>query len=427
MTTIIEPEREIEVKGTYDVIVCGGGPAGVAAAVASARAGARTLLLEVNGCLGGIWTAGLLPWILDHNDKQGLMREWREALLESGAANYPPHSKSLACDVESMKLHLERQCLEAGADILLHCRVVAAATSDGAIGQVITESKSGREAWSASVFVDATGDGDLSAFAGCEFDFGDEQGATQPMSMTALITGISLPEVTCYLNGYHTGPWGTEKALLKAEMARAGVEPSYAFPSIVHVKDDLFLLGANHQYKVSALSAADITRASLESRHEVNKLVAALRSLGGVWKNLQLVATSEQIGIREGRRIKGLYELKVDDLLAGRQFDDAICKCRFGIDVHSPDPDETKGISSQGKFKTRPYDIPLRALISKDISNLLMAGRCISGDFLAHSSYRVTGNAVPMGEAAGRVAAECALKRISLQEYPLRLHPAAPR
>jgi hypothetical protein len=196
-------------------------------------------------------------------------------------------------------------------------------------------------------------------------------------------------------------------------MAKAGVEPSYAFPSIARINDHLFLLGANHEYKVSALSAADITRATLAGRQEINKLVNALKSLGGVWGNLQLVATSEQIGVREGRRIKGLYELRIDDLIAGSEFSDATCKCNFGVDVHSTNPEKSKGISSHGKFKTKPYDIPLRAQISKDIKNLLMAGRCISGDFLAHSSYRVTGNAVPMGEAAGRLAAECALNNIS--------------
>lgn len=420
MNTIFEPKKEISIKGNYDVIVCGGGPAGVAAALASARSGVKTCLLEVNGCLGGIWTAGLMPWIIDHDNKEGIMKEIREDLLADGSANIPPNSGSLACDVEAMKLYLEQKCLAAGIDILLHCRVVAAITDqDKKIQQVITESKSGREAWSAKVFVDATGDGDLSAFAGCEFDWANEKGLTQPMSMIALLCGIKLNEITPYVNGFHTG-WGSGKKRLKDEMLQAGVDLSYAHPTIFYLKDGLFVMMANHEYKVSAINTADVTRATLAGRQEVNKLVNALRSQGGVWKNLQLAATSEQIGTREGRRIKGLYEMKIGDMIDGSEFDDASCKCCFGVDVHSTDPDKDKGIPSQGNFKTQPYDIPIRAQISKDINNLLMAGRCISGDFLAHSSYRVTGDAVPMGEAAGKVAAISAKTGQSPADVPFK-------
>jgi hypothetical protein len=406
MKTIVEPEKKIAISGSYDVIVCGGGPAGVAAALSSARSGAKTCLLEVNGCLGGVWTAGMMPWIIDHDNKDGIMKEFRKELIATGFANIPPYSGSLACDVETMKVFLEQKCLEAGVDILLHCRVVSAIVdSDKKISQVITESKSGREAWSGKVFIDATGDGDLSALAGCEFDLGNEEGLTQPMSMIGLITGIDLKEMPEYVNGHHQNGWGTDKALVKAAMEKGGASPSYANPTLFHLAGGLFAMMANHQYKVCATNTADVTKATLEGRKEVNDLVKALQSTGGQWKNLQLVATSEQIGVREGRRIKGLYELDIDDLINGEEHEDAVCNCAFGVDVHSTDPDKTKGISSHGKIQTKPYDIPIRSLISKDIDNLLMAGRCISGGFLAHSSYRVTGDAVPMGEAAGTVAA----------------------
>ena len=120
------------------------------------------------------------------------------------------------------------------------------------------------------------------------------------------------------------------------------------------------------------------------------------------------MATSPQIGVREGRRITGRYTITTDDLLRGARFDDAICRVTFRIDVHSSDK-TYRGTSKPDGLEAKPYDIPLRSLIAKDVDGLLMAGRCISGDFYAHGSYRVTGNAVPMGEAAGKVAAIAAL------------------
>ena len=158
---------------------------------------------------------------------------------------------------------------------------------------------------------------------------------------------------------------------------------------------------------VLCTSAADVSRATIQARKEVNALLDGLRGLGGIWKNLRLVFTAEQIGVREGLRIRGLYTVTADDLREGRRHTDAVCRTTFNIDVHATDPKKEKGIEKAG-FRAKPYDIPLRALIAKDVGGLMMAGRNISGDFIAHSSYRVTGNSVALGEAAGKVAATSA-------------------
>lgn len=406
MDMLREEARLLPVVRDFDVIVSGGGPAGVAAAISAARNGAKTCLMELKGCLGGTWTAGLLAWIIDHHNKSGIMRELIEELRARHASAHISPNSSFPFDVEEMKLLLEEKCLEAGVYIRLHTRVAAAAVDGRRITHVITESKSGREAWSARSFIDATGDGDLAAAAGCGFDFADpETGLTQPMSLLAIISGLRLEEVIDVTNGY--GEWGSSKQKLLEEFRSAGVEPSYAFPSLFHIVDDVFFLMANHQYKVSAINADDVSAATVRARAEVMAQVKALRSLGGRWKNIRTIATAEQIGTREGRRVKGRYTITVDDITAGAEFPDAVCKCNFCIDVHAPDPDKCKGIVPQ-KLKAKPYDIPLRALVSADYDNLLMAGRCISGDFLAHSSYRVTGDVVPMGEAAGKAAAMAA-------------------
>jgi hypothetical protein len=170
------------------------------------------------------------------------------------------------------------------------------------------------------------------------------------------------------------------------------------------VRGQLFSLAANHQYGTSGLDADQVTGATLEAREEVWRIVKALRVKGGPWRNLELVATPAQIGIRDGRRIAGRYILTVDDLIEGRTQPDAVCRVSFPVDVHAPDPNQGKGYTSEG-IRSKPYDIPLRALLPRDVDGLLTAGRCISGDFLAHASYRVTGNAVSMGWAAGVTAA----------------------
>lgn len=398
-----EDGRQVPLRASFDVLVCGGGPAGVAAALASARSGAKTGILEVNGCLGGVWTAGMLCNILDYGNKGGIMAEI-EGRLES-MGNAPP-TRKFTYEPEMMKVALEEMCGEAGVTIRLHTRVVGAIRDGRRLAAVVTESKAGREAWTAANYIDCTGDGDLGAQAGCAFDVGiDESCLCQPMSLMALVSGIDAEAVAPYIN---RGGTDAKKQLLELLKAQ-GEHPSYASPSLFHINAGLYALMANHEYGVPAFDPDAVTEATIRARREVYAIVQALRKAGGPWSGIALVATAEQIGIREGRRIAGRYTVTEDDLREGRSHEDAVCQVKFSVDVHALTKEVGKdlGYSNHG-LKVKPYDIPLRALMSKDVDNLLMAGRCISGDFLAHSSYRVTGNAVPMGEAAGRLAARSA-------------------
>ncbi len=404
--TFQEDGRAIPVKADYDVIVCGSGPAGFSAALAAARTGAKTALLEVNGCVGGVWTAGMLSWIIDGGNKPGIMAEIFRGLEKAKGGrmvtrgNYVYHP-------DDMKLLLEKLLMDAGINVRLHTRVVGAARDHtNRLAAVLTESKSGREVWTAKSFIDCTGDGDLSAQAGCEFEFGRPQdGITQPFSLMALFTGVTTEGIAPFVNHLsRIKVEGHPKANLLAEFRRAGVEPSYGGPTIFEIHDGLYAMMANHQYNNSAINADDVSRATLEARQEVHKLVTSLQKLGGPWADVELVCTAEHIGTREARRVQGRYYLSSDDLREGTKFDDGICRVTFGIDVHSTDPKATKEIESK-PFKPQHYDIPLRALLARDVDGLMVAGRCISGDFIAHSSYRVTGNAVAMGEAAGVTSA----------------------
>ncbi|HHT72230.1 MAG TPA: FAD-dependent oxidoreductase [Firmicutes bacterium] len=396
-------------RASDGVIICGAGPSGTAAAIAAARQGVKTYLIERSGSLGGTWTNGLLCKVLDAENKGGIMSE-----LVAHAQNANALGPDYVFDPEVTKYALERMCLEAGVEIRYHTQLVGVETVGNRIAAVVTESKSGREKWPGTVFVDGTGDGDLGALAGCSFEVGRGNREVQPASLEALITGISPEDVSEYLCNGPCGPEPAKQNLLR-ELERAGHSPSYSKPIIFHIREDLFALHINHQYFVQADDADGISQATLLAREELHRAVECLRSLGGIWSGLRLLWTSDFLGIREGRRIRGLYYITIDDLLAGREHYDDICKVSFGVDVHSPDPDRNKGAGNEG-FAARPYGVPLRALIAQDMENLILSGRCISGDFLSHSSYRVVGNAVQIGEAAGVLAALSVKEGIAPQD-----------
>jgi len=407
-----EPARELPLRDDADVIVCGGGPAGVAAALTAARAGARTRLFEMHGCLGGVWTAGLLTYIFDFN-KPGLTRELARRLDERDARR-SKNPDRFVYEPEAMKLLLEEMCGAAGVKLLLHARVAAAYRDGRRLATVVTESKAGREAWRAPVFVDATGDGDLGAQAGCGWDFGGERDCPcQPMTLNALAVVRDAAALGGFISFYRDDHRHLEAVEgFKCEIKRAGFESSYGHPTLFHVRDNFVLVMINHEYNVKPFDAAAVTEATLRARAEVHRIVRGLRALGGVWEGMQVVATAEQIGVRDGRRIHGRYTVVRDDLIAGARHADAVTRATFNVDIHAASREQNRTETiSHGGFKTKPYDIPLRALIAKDVDGLMMAGRCISGDFIAHASYRVTGNAVAMGEAAGAVAALAAKSR----------------
>ena len=400
----LEPEK-IPEAGAAEVIVAGGGPAGVCAAIAAAETGAVTMLIEEAGCLGGVWTSGALAWILDAEGKsrKSILTRIVKTLrqrdeLEFAGAGTP------AFQVEAMKVLLDELSLAAGVKIRCYTRVVGVKrSSEGAISHLITESDSGREAWGGRVFIDCTGDGTLGALAGNAFELGEPSThRTQPMSLLAVLTGLDPEQVRPYLA--EQGAWHEVAARFSSLLSEGTYRPSYRGVALFHLGKGLFMLMANHQYGCSSLDAGDLTKATIAARGEIYRQIQILRTRGPVWRNVQLVATGARIGAREGRRLNGLYRVTLRDVLTGKTHPDGICPVRFGIDVHA--------LSQDGDCKleaTPPvagcYEIPLRALIARDLPNLLMAGRCISGDFHAHASYRVSGNAAVTGQAAGILAA----------------------
>ena len=410
-----EPAQDLPLAEDADVIVCGAGPAGIAAA----RAGAKVRVFEWRGCLGGVWTAGLLGYLLDF-DKPGFNQELLKRMDERDMRR-GTSKKSICYEPEGMKLLLEEMFVEAGIKFQLHTRVCAAYREGKRLTTIVTESKSGRQAWKAPVFIDTTGDGDLGALAGCAFEYGEADSCPcQPMSLNALLVCKDAKALEAFIHKSDPSKAdGISKDAFLAEIKRTEHFPSYAKPTLWQVRDNLLLVMMNHQYGVPCFDAAKITEATVQARVEMNKIVNGLRKLGGPWEGLQIAATAEQIGVRDGRRIAGRYTVSKEDVASGVRYDDAVVRPTFSVDIHALSADmNKKSAYSNAGIKVKPYDIPLRALIAKDVDGLMMAGRNISGDFIAHASYRVTGNSVAMGEAAGVTAALAATTKRLPHEVP---------
>jgi len=410
-----EPARSLPVVAGCDILVCGGGPAGIAVAVAAARGGAKVRLLELRGSLGGIWTSGLLGCMLDFG-RGALANELLSRLDVFGArrgysyaVNDPPYAKDVY-EPEYMKAVCEAMCREAGVKVQLDTRVVAAYRDSQSrnVDAVVTESKSGRQAWRARMFVDSTGDGDLAAFAGCGFDIGfAKDGRDQPASMMAVLSTPDADALKPFLLNCG-GEYGAVTRAFRSEIRRAGLVPSYGNPTLYRLTRNLVLMMANHEYGVKIDDAAGITAATMRARSENIAIAAALARLGGPWDGLRVAATAEQLGHRTARRIHGRYTLTRADVIAGARFGDAAGESRFPVDVHALTK-SGDAVSNMG-VKAKPFQIPLSAMRARELDNLYMAGRCISGDPVALASYRVTGPAFQTGETLGRRLAEAVKK-----------------
>lgn len=399
LQTVTESPRETPVVAEVDVLVVGGGPAGVGAALAAAREGASTLLIERHGMLGGMWTAGLVNPFFEFHKKGWLVAELVQRLTTEGA--WRPHPSRSTFDTETMMRLLETMMAEAGASFWYHSLVADTIVEDDQVRGVIVESKAGREAVLAAVTVDCTGDGDVAARAGVPYELGRlGDGLMQPMTLMFEIDG---------LGGYEQGTTEETYDQLVEAIASANLDVELPFgrvnytPAIITLpREGNAIVQATHVYRLNGLDPRDVTQGLVAARLQAHDLTQAITHLPGLG-NVRLLRTAPTLGIRETRRMRGQYRLDMDDLIAGRHFDDAITFCAFGVDIHEPAPGA--GIPSGHHAPMRAYEIPYRCLLPEAVEGLLFAGRCISGSHEAHASYRVTGTCMAMGQAAGLAAA----------------------
>ena len=392
----IREERRTPVAGEYDVIVVGGGPAGIGAAIAAGRAGARTLLIEKYGCLGGMWTSGLVNPLFDYKNKGGLVQEIVDRLDAAGQSVLVAGGM-YDFDIEEMKYLLDEMTGEAHVEILFYS-YFADVLKDGArINGVLVENKAGRQAYRAGVVIDCTGDGDVAARFGVPCEIGRPgDHACQAMTLMYRMSGFDF---------YQRGARELYERMVEAGRAHGVTDYDYNFDQPWILKLPAPHAGVcqmTHMRGYDGLDPVDLSAALIEGRRRVHDAVRFLQCHVPEFVDMHLDQTAEMLGVRETRRIHGLYELTMDDLREGRRFEDGICVCAFNVDIHQPD-----GTSQEKSedYRMKPYHIPYRCLVPVGADNLLMAGRCISGSFEAHASYRVTGDCVAMGQAAGTAAA----------------------
>lgn len=387
----------------YDIVVCGGGSAGTAAAISAAREGAKVLLIERSGTLGGTLTAGAVCYIMDLSKKQGFCRELAEKLVNANSAQIV--GNHVTVNPEMAKLLLEQMCIESGVTLLYHTVVTDVKTEGRKLSGIRVFSKSGAYFIQSKYFIDATGDGDICAAAGCPFELGDEDGTCQPMSFQVIVGGIALDDVKDYCIHVPGQPYSDEpKHNFRRLLKSIGIEPSYSMPFLMPLpyETDRFILTCNHIYNQSGISDRDITNATIQGRKEAFECVLALKNIGGIWKGIKAVSSSESIGVRESRRIQGRYRITKDDLIHGTTFQNAACHVTFNVDIHN----KNGYTAGDVHVHENGYDIPFEAMMTKEYDNLFMAGRCISGDYFAHASYRVMGNTFTMGESIGKYCAK---------------------
>ncbi len=410
---------------SYDVIVVGGGFSGVAAAVAAARRGKKTLLLERSNCLGGAAVVNLVNpfmpyWTTDENGKKdelscGIFREIRDCLLEKNALD--PHNK-MVFDEEYLKLFLNRFVTENGVEILFNTTLTDALVSDRRITQITAFGRGQKITLQAAVFVDTTGDAELSAVAGVPCKCGREQdGFCQPMTLCFRVGNIRCDLPRAEMRKRLTETYHRLQKQGKIKNPREDVLVFETMhPSIWHFNTTRIV-------KKDPTSPFAVTEAELEAREQVYEIVDMMKNEIPGFEDCILLSTAMQIGTRESRRIDGLHMLTAAELQACTVFPDSIAVANYDIDIHSP----TGSGTSHYYFPAGAYyTIPLRALLPKTIDNLAVAGRCISATHEAQASIRIMPICCCMGEAAGEAAAlaleeDCALSAVPIDTLQRRL------
>jgi glycine/D-amino acid oxidase-like deaminating enzyme len=422
-----------EAKGgsMYDVMVVGGGNAGCAAALAAARSGARTLLVERYGFLGGTATAAMVgPWMTFHSGEQrivgGIAQEIVERLMARGASPGHIHDASdyvatiTPFDPEEHKALLFELMGEAGVDLLLHAYVLDALRDEaGVVTGARFATVGGLRELHARLTIDATADAFVAASAGVEIAQGDERGRVQPASLMFRLSHVDLAATAAYVRdnpdqmrsslppaartpGSLSAVAGLYDLWERARRDGAIDIPREVVSFFASPYADEVTVNMTRVVDIDPLDPDDLTRAEVQARGQVTQLVAFFRRYVPGFADCRIAATAAQIGIRESRRIVGVYTLTRDDVLQARTFEDAVARSAYPIDIHNP---SGSGTQTMRLPPGASYEIPYRCLVPRTVDGLLVAGRCISTTHEALASTRLTPTVMTLGQAAGTAAA----------------------
>jgi hypothetical protein len=419
--SVLKVNRNISLNKEYDVIIIGGGPSGCAAAIASAREGAKTLIIEAMGCLGGMGTSGLVPaWTPFSDGEQMVYRGIAEKVFYESQKGVPHEPKDkldwVAINPEWLKLVYDRMVVASSAKILFFTRLSSVQMkSNGEIDAVIVSNKSGLTAYQAKVYVDCTGDGDLAAWSGASFTKGNSN-------------GISMPSTHCFdianVNPYNAEKfnalYGGNKNSPTWEIIASGKYPAIkdSHLCINLIGPNTVGLNAGHLFEIDSTNPQSLSDAMLNGREIASQYLKALQEFRPeIFAGSFLVNTGQLMGVRESRIIEGDYKLTLKDWMARSSFSDEIGRNNYFIDIHNS-KEEIEKIVNAKSFDTldrpEPYKkgeshgIPYRCLTPKGLKNILVAGRCISTEKIVQGSTRVQPTCLVTGEASGMAAAHAA-------------------
>lgn len=407
MNHVREPAREIPVFGEYDVVVIGGGPAGIAATAAAAAFGRDVLLIERYGFLGGMGTAaGVTNFCGLHANVHGDIRrvvhgvadDLLDRIASLGGLNEPHlifgKTKAQAYDTAAYKIAADDLLISRGAQILFHAHAAGVAMDGGRIGALLIETKSGRQAVRAGMFIDCSGDADVAAFAGAPFDIGGEHGMLFPTMMFRL-NGVD-PEAA-------GEAWRTIPILMSEAEARGMRFPRKGAilrpqKHTIEWRVNVTQLATANGRALDGTDAEELSRGEIEGRKQALAFFEFLKATAPGFEKSYIVDLPPQLGIRETRRIRGAYSLTREDVLSCADFDDTIGVNGWPIEAHVagdvmwewPDIPHVRGYNQ----------LPYRMLIPEGVRNLLVAGRCASMTHEGQSAARVSGACFVMGEAA---------------------------
>ncbi len=401
----------------FDVIVVGGGPAGCSAAISAARCGAKTLLIEATGALGGMATMGLVSTFAPFTDKKKLI--YRSIPLEvltryKQKVNIPQDSWDwINIDAEALKLVYDEMVTEAGASVLFGSTVCHSVVKDGNVKCLMVTNKAGITPYQAKIYIDCTGDGDVAAFSGVPFWKGDNDGTLQPASLCFVIAGVRTEHLP---NEISSNP----KQGLWADIINDGKYPLICKHFIPAVVGDCIFANAGHLYDLDATDPNAVSKAYVSGRKIAEQYLLALREyLPKAFEKAKIVSTAPIMGVRESRRIQGEYCITVDDYLSRRSFADEIGRNCYWMDCHGKNDAENNQFEESKIDRYEPgesHGLPFRCMIPKNIDNLLVAGRCVSMERMALASIRVMPNCMAFGEAAGIGAALAAKKGCGVRD-----------